>query len=214
MKPVVLVGCPIDNCGARVRARGMCNKHYLRDRSRRLGPCIVSGCTRLQHSGGICRMHYHRVSKRGHVGPAGEDRGGRGFGVTSEGYIRIYRPGHPVAQVDGWALEHRVVAYDAGLSGVLDGHVHHLNEDKTDNRLENFEVLTPSEHARLHGFSPEARATRLRFDPKTEKKIERRLMKGESMRQLARSLGCSVVAIRRIRDRAGIPSYRRLRGRR
>ena len=29
-------------------------------------------------------------------------------------------------------------------------HIHHINGDKTDNRLENLVVLSPSEHQRLH----------------------------------------------------------------
>jgi len=34
-------------------------------------------------------------------------------------------------------------------------HVHHENDDRSDNRIENLEVLTASAHAKLHGESRE-----------------------------------------------------------
>jgi hypothetical protein len=66
------------------------------------------------------------------------------------GYVRVWCPGHPVAKRDGYALEHRRVLHDAGVAVPSGHHVHHLNEDKTDNRLENLAVLTASEHVRTH----------------------------------------------------------------
>lgn len=55
-----------------------------------------------------------------------------------------------MANKDGTALEHRVVAYDAGWV-VPDGyHVHHKNGVKHDNRLENLEVIASPDHARMH----------------------------------------------------------------
>lgn len=66
------------------------------------------------------------------------------------GYVRVYVPGHPVANADGYALEHRLVVYDAGLE-IPDGyHVHHRNGDKTDNRIENLEVIEAGDHSRHH----------------------------------------------------------------
>ncbi len=66
------------------------------------------------------------------------------------GHVRLFRPGHPIAQVDGYVLEHRLVAFEAGIA-VPDGyHVHHRNGIKDDNRLENLEVLAASDHTRLH----------------------------------------------------------------
>jgi hypothetical protein len=58
----------------------------------------------------------------------------------------VWVPGHPVANSDGYALEHRYVLHEAGVELPQGRHVHHLNEDKTDNRIENLVVLTPLEH--------------------------------------------------------------------
>lgn len=37
---------------------------------------------------------------------------GSGRNVEADGYVRVYRPGHPMAHGDGWAPEHRVVAWE------------------------------------------------------------------------------------------------------
>jgi hypothetical protein len=68
----------------------------------------------------------------------------------SNGYVRVWCPGHPAASADGYALEHRKVLLDAGID-IPDGcQVHHLNGDKADNRRENLEVLEAGEHHRRH----------------------------------------------------------------
>lgn len=70
--------------------------------------------------------------------------------ISTDGYILIHAPGHPVAQKDGWALEHRKVWFDAN-GEIPEGHViHHRNEDRSDNRLENLVCLTRGEHAAEH----------------------------------------------------------------
>ena len=80
----------------------------------------------------------------------------RGYGrkrhLMPSGYIRVYVPGHPIANSDGYALEHRYVLYEADveLPNGRDFHVHHINGDKTDNRIENLRVRTVSNHFRGH----------------------------------------------------------------
>ncbi len=66
------------------------------------------------------------------------------------GYVRIYRPGHALAARDGYVLEHRLVLDEAGFE-IPDGHhVHHRNGVKSDNRIENLEVILASEHNAAH----------------------------------------------------------------
>jgi hypothetical protein len=68
----------------------------------------------------------------------------------STGYIRVFEPDHPLAGRDGYLLEHRKIVFDAGVSIPRGAHVHHKNGVKTDNRLENLEVVDGSEHHRRH----------------------------------------------------------------
>ena len=64
--------------------------------------------------------------------------------VGSTGYVFVI-------QDDGSLLaEHRLV-WEAAHGPMLDGHqIHHINHDRTDNRLENLECVDPQTHKRLH----------------------------------------------------------------
>lgn len=75
---------------------------------------------------------------------------GLGRRVRVDGYIDLWRPGHPLSRSDGYVFEHRLMAWEAGLLVCLTDEVHHVNEIKTDNRLENFEIKSPADHARDH----------------------------------------------------------------
>lgn len=69
--------------------------------------------------------------------------------ISVYGYVQLFRPEHPTAQKNGYVMEHRMIAYDAGLLTDLSMEVHHRNGDKTDNRIENLEVLTKAEHTSI-----------------------------------------------------------------
>jgi hypothetical protein len=69
--------------------------------------------------------------------------------ITAQGYVVIYAPGYPRNK----CLEHRyVIEKHLGRKLAHDEHVHHLNSDKTDNRLENLAVIDRKEHGRAHAM--------------------------------------------------------------
>lgn len=67
-----------------------------------------------------------------------------------DGYVELWSPGHPTAHKDSYALEHRLMAWDAGMLTNLADQVHHRNEVRNDNRLDNFEIKDAARHAREH----------------------------------------------------------------
>jgi len=71
--------------------------------------------------------------------------------VLISGYKYIYAPNHPNATKKGYVAEHRLVA-EQKIRRLLhsDEDVHHINFNKLDNRPENLQVLSKSEHMKLH----------------------------------------------------------------
>lgn len=68
---------------------------------------------------------------------------------TKGGYYEIFEPEHPMAKKNGYIREHRKIAYDAGLLKKPTDEVHHINGVKTDNRLDNLEVMTKAKHSSI-----------------------------------------------------------------
>lgn len=71
---------------------------------------------------------------------------------SSHGYAKVrVGTGHPLADPNGYAYEHLVVWVSAGRpTPSADEVLHHKNEDRLDNRIENLELVTRSEHNKHH----------------------------------------------------------------
>jgi len=83
-------------------------------------------------------------------------KGGRT--IATGGYVWVRKLNHPYKNKQGYVPEHRLVMEEEiGRYLNPNEQVHHLNENKTDNRIENLRIVSPQEHAEIHWKTPEKR---------------------------------------------------------
>ncbi len=71
--------------------------------------------------------------------------------IDHVGYVRVFSPTHPRASRYGYVYEHVLVMEKALGRLVRPGeHIHHRNENKADNRIENLALVSDSGHKREH----------------------------------------------------------------
>ena len=70
---------------------------------------------------------------------------------TTQGYIQLYIPEHPMASRSGYILEHRFVISQK-IARILKSNeiVHHINGVKDDNRVENLTLTAKVSHNNFH----------------------------------------------------------------
>ena len=82
-----------------------------------------------------------------------------GRSITPNGYVLILSPNHPNASVGRrYVFEHRLVMekfIGRKLKPFPIETVHHKNGDKLDNRIENLELVSASDHAKIHNHLEE-----------------------------------------------------------
>lgn len=71
--------------------------------------------------------------------------------VSQHGYKRILRPGHPRADYKGYVFEH-ILIYEQFYNCCIPKYsiIHHLNNNRLDNRIENLEAMIRAKHTSLH----------------------------------------------------------------
>lgn len=96
-----------------------------------------------------CRQAHNGKCRRGQkTGPSKSEYKRR---LTKDGYYRVYCAHHPFADGRKEMHEHDLVMErKIGRRLMPTECVHHRNGIKTDNRMENLEVMSHSEHSSLH----------------------------------------------------------------
>lgn len=136
--------CSIDGCDGPNFGRGLCRSHNRRAVNVGDLPgaptCSAMtrtgvSCTRSATAGGMCGYHRSRVGVP-RAARSYERRSHDRRRINCNGYVLLWRPGHPEAFAAGEAFEHKVVASDF-IGRKLEKHenVHHRNGDKTDNTV-------------------------------------------------------------------------------
>jgi hypothetical protein len=74
----------------------------------------------------------------------------KGYNI-SENRVFIYMPDHPNSKSNGYiALARLVMENEIGRYLKSSEHVHHINEDTMDDRIENLKIVSATKHGKIH----------------------------------------------------------------
>lgn len=172
--------CSVDGCGNRPKGEGLCSLHWQRAQKgisleapirRRLprqeivAECKMVGCDLRPTSRGLCGTHAEQ-RRRGILDDQGNklrepSKGGRprtkDKWVGQQGYVLVECPleFESMARQDGTILEHRLVmAQHLGRPLEEWEIVHHKYGLRTDNRIQNLELLDGRAGSGMEGHPP------------------------------------------------------------
>lgn len=96
--------------------------------------CELENCGNLVRAKGLCSKHYKRVWRSGSTELKCKSTNISKGHVMSSGYRRIYVNGE-------YYYEHRyVMEQHLGRKLLTHENIHHINGDKSDNRIDNLEI--------------------------------------------------------------------------
>lgn len=92
--------------------------------------------------GKCCRKHKFQTRRTGARNGHLHHKWNGGRVIDRDGYVLVYSPEHPHAKDRRYVREHRLVM-EQNLGRYLEPHevVHHVNDDKQDNRIENLKLF-------------------------------------------------------------------------
>lgn len=138
--------CTEPDCEHLVAGGGLCATHYtsaFRAGFRAMGdarPCSVEGCDKPNRSKSYCASHYGKFRRWGTPTPAPKTPPTLRKREPS-GYVLVKAPESPMAMINGYVPEHRLVmAEQLGRPLTKYENVHHINGVRDDNRPENLEL--------------------------------------------------------------------------
>lgn len=105
--------------------------------------CSVPGCGKKHNAHGYCSEHYARWRQHGDPLRRVRRKKGEGHQHEASGYVQVGREGRRT-------YLHRAIWEEANGPLPEGWDVHHGNEDKDDNRLENLIALPHDGHNLLH----------------------------------------------------------------
>ena len=129
--------------------------HYAVERAEDIASVIGKSKSSVHHKAqrlGIGKDNdgFHEIRSRASSGANSGNFNGY-LRKTPKGYVTRYAPNHPSASNAGIVMEHRYVVEKAlGITLPDYFDVHHINGDKTDNRIENLAIMTHKAHTKLH----------------------------------------------------------------
>lgn len=151
------------NCSCVICGKSMYMKPSRLKRAKH-GITCSKECDAKNRSKWFSGENNHQFGLKGDLNPTFS-----GYKHYKHGYVVVYKPDHPFCDKKGKVLEHRLVVennwklFDLKYFIEIDGQmflrkeieVHHKNEIRDDNRIENLIPVTSSEHCAIHNARKE-----------------------------------------------------------
>ena len=142
-----LTGASIGLVHKRIHEEGfvVCKKFGDHNHSRKLNPVEKQRISSLHKGKTVTKESRIKMSEAAKIHTSGHKK------IRDDGYVAIYYPDHPDSTGEGYVMEHRLVMErEIGRRISKNEVVHHINHDRSDNRINNLRVMTASDHMSMH----------------------------------------------------------------